>query len=553
MSRAFPERSDCPEVPTIAAIEGSLTDPSQIVDAAPHPVCEFPFFDFPPSDPPLSDFGCFAIGISTTLADASTGNITGSIKYPNSSETGKCQPFFDFSFELPPCPDFAFTTSSVGVDDTLTDPSLDFRVSRRSGSACAFDIEFNLQLPPLGSTCEARAATTGDILLNGVQTIDDVALADGETVLVKDQTNAAENGVYEVKGGSWTRTCSLRGGTMVSVREGTVNGGSIWMLTTNDPISLGVTLLDFELVSGAQCCCYARAATTEDITLSGLQTIDGVSVAEGDVVLVIAQAAPEENGPYIVSDAAWTRTCEVVAGLIVSVREGNTWFKTQWILVTNDPIVLDTTELVFEIVRAPGNSTADVVTDAAITLSGLQTISGESGFDGMVVLVKDQASAATNGLYIMHSGAWTRHYDPIVTGMTVAVRKGASAATVFMLTTDGPIEVGVTALTFVPTGGGAAGIVGVDVATTGNVALSGIQAIDGVAGADGSRVLVRSQFSATDNAAYIMRSGAWEKIGGTGAKYTVYAVGDGGTVNSRTIWMMSDDWGTVVGLGAFWR
>ena len=44
-----------------------------------------------------------------------------------------------------------------------------------------------------------------------------------------------------------------------------------------------------------------KAATTANITLSGLQTIDGVSCAAGDRVLVKNQATPSENGIYVVS------------------------------------------------------------------------------------------------------------------------------------------------------------------------------------------------------------------------------------------------------------
>ena len=52
------------------------------------------------------------------------------------------------------------------------------------------------------------------------------------------------------------------------------------------------------------------AATTANITLSGTQTIDGVSVAAGNRVLVKDQTAPEDNGLYLCSAGAWTRTTD---------------------------------------------------------------------------------------------------------------------------------------------------------------------------------------------------------------------------------------------------
>jgi hypothetical protein len=50
----------------------------------------------------------------------------------------------------------------------------------------------------------ARAATTVNITLSGAQTIDTVSVVAGDTVLVKNQTNAAENGIYTVQTGAWT-------------------------------------------------------------------------------------------------------------------------------------------------------------------------------------------------------------------------------------------------------------------------------------------------------------------------------------------------------------
>lgn len=50
-------------------------------------------------------------------------------------------------------------------------------------------------------------------------------------------------------------------------------------------------------------------------------------------------------------------------------------------------------------------------TTANITLSGTQTIDGVAVVAGDRVLVKDQTSAATNGIYVVAAGAWTRAAD----------------------------------------------------------------------------------------------------------------------------------------------
>jgi hypothetical protein len=55
----------------------------------------------------------------------------------------------------------------------------------------------------------------------------------------------------------------------------------------------------------------AKAATTANITLSGAQTIDGVSIVAGNRVLVKNQTAPEENGIYVASASAWARSTDM--------------------------------------------------------------------------------------------------------------------------------------------------------------------------------------------------------------------------------------------------
>lgn len=50
-----------------------------------------------------------------------------------------------------------------------------------------------------------------------------------------------------------------------------------------------------------------RAVATANITLSGLQTINGVTVIEGDRVLVTAQTSSIDNGIYLASSSGWER------------------------------------------------------------------------------------------------------------------------------------------------------------------------------------------------------------------------------------------------------
>src|SRR5690606_26637671 len=58
----------------------------------------------------------------------------------------------------------------------------------------------------LDPKASVRVATTGNISLSGLQTIDGVVLGAGDRVLVKNQSNAAQNGIYVAVSGAWARS-----------------------------------------------------------------------------------------------------------------------------------------------------------------------------------------------------------------------------------------------------------------------------------------------------------------------------------------------------------
>lgn len=101
-----------------------------------------------------------------------------------------------------------------------------------------------------------RVATTANITLSGTQTIDGVAVVAGDRVLVKDQSTGSQNGIYVVAAGAWSRStdadtsAEVTAGMFTFVTEGTANADSGWVLSANDPITLGTTALTFAQFSG---------------------------------------------------------------------------------------------------------------------------------------------------------------------------------------------------------------------------------------------------------------------------------------------------------------
>ncbi|MFC3802725.1 hypothetical protein [Cohnella sp. GCM10012308] len=104
---------------------------------------------------------------------------------------------------------------------------------------------------------DVRVATTANITLSGLQTVDGIVLAAGDRVLVKNQTTGSQNGIYVAASGAWTRaadadsSAKVAAGISVYVRAGTVNGAKVFSLSNAGAVTLGTTALTFIQTSGA--------------------------------------------------------------------------------------------------------------------------------------------------------------------------------------------------------------------------------------------------------------------------------------------------------------
>jgi hypothetical protein len=156
-------------------------------------------------------------------------------------------------------------------------------------------------------------ATTTNITLSGEQTIDGIALVAGDRVLVKAQTAAIDNGIWDVSTGAWSRSDDFNGvrdavyGTRVYVVSGTTNGNSEWALATANP-EIGVTSLSFVGFNALTVGALAFDTLSEavaDTTLGyapgpGVLTVVSagdfvVTKAEGFAYLVAAAGASDHN------------------------------------------------------------------------------------------------------------------------------------------------------------------------------------------------------------------------------------------------------------------
>lgn len=167
---------------------------------------------------------------------------------------------------------------------------------------------------PQGDRKEScRVATTANITLSGEQTIDSVSVVTGDRVLVKDQSTASENGVYVCDSGSWPRaddadtSDKVTAGMFTLVTEGGISADTLWVLTTNDPITLGTTGLSFSQLSGSGATTFLGLTDTPS-SYSG-QTLKFVRVNAGETALEFATPAGggDVTGPASATDNALVR------------------------------------------------------------------------------------------------------------------------------------------------------------------------------------------------------------------------------------------------------
>lgn len=144
--------------------------------------------------------------------------------------------------------------------------------------------------------------------------------------------------------------------------------------------------------------------TTENITLSGAQTIDTVAVVAGDRVLVKNQTDKRTNGIYIVSSTAWTRATDADSGTelakaTVFIEKGSQG-NTGW-TCSNTSITEWSTDIEFIQFSGSGSYTSGTgidiigndinIDNTVVTLTGTQTLTNKTITDGIVASIYQDA------------------------------------------------------------------------------------------------------------------------------------------------------------------
>lgn len=363
-----------------------------------------------------------------------------------------------------------------------------------------------------------RVATTANITLSGTQTIDGVAVIAGDRVLVKNQTAGQDNGIYVVAAGAWTRStdadtsAEVNSGMFTFVEEGTANGDSGWVLTTNNPITLGTTPLVFTQFSGA-----GQIDAGAGLTKSG----NTINVGTADTGRIVVNADNIDLATTGVSAASYGNTGFNVPNIAVDAYGRITS------AANRDLFGTPAANLVFASPNgasgAPafrGLVAADIPNlDASkITTGTLSVARGGTGVDG---------SAAANGTLLIGNGTgYTLATLTAVTNRTTITN--ASGAITIDISASYAGQATITTLGTITTGTWSASTIAANRGGTGQTTY----AVGDLLYADTTATLARLADVATGNALISGGVGvapSWGKIGLTTHVSGTLAIGNGGT------------------------
>jgi hypothetical protein len=151
-------------------------------------------------------------------------------------------------------------------------------------------------------------------------------------------------------------------------------GGLTSIALTQDPVSaLQAATKQYvdNVAQGLDVKASCIAATTANISLSGAQTIDGVSVVAGDRVLVKDQTAPEENGIYVAANSTWSRSADAntwdeLRSAFTFIEQGTLYADTGWVCTIDAGGTLGVTAVTWSQFSGVGTYTAGT----GLTLTG---------------------------------------------------------------------------------------------------------------------------------------------------------------------------------------
>lgn len=261
----------------------------------------------------------------------------------------------------------------------------------------------------------AKAASTGDLTLSGTQTVDGIALVVDDICLAKNQTAPAENGLYTVAAGVWTRITEMdEWGEVPSaatiVEEGTVNADVIFLCTSDQGGTIDVTAITWAV--------YGNVSASSTTTFTN-KTIDadgaGNVITNIDIGNAIAASQAEAEAG---TDNTKLVTSLRVAQAIAALETGGITLETS--VATTSGTAIDFTsipagtkriQIIFAGISTNGSSHPII----QIGSSGSPETTGYLGSAGIMLATSDTTSIFTTGFGLTDSTSSSALWGGIAT------------------------------------------------------------------------------------------------------------------------------------------
>ena len=277
-----------------------------------------------------------------------------------------------------------------------------------------------------------RVATTANVdLSNDLQngdTLDGITLSTNDKVLVKNQTDATQNGIYDVvASGTATRnsdydTVAELAGQLVIIQEGSTNADKIYLCTTDNSGSIGSVNIVFTIV---------QPSNVGDVTLNGVQTLTNktltspviseiVSVSNGNI-----SVAPNGSGKVLLDGDGSSGGVSVSDGLIdIRTGTGN---------VAKVKFYCESSNAHAQTLQAAPHSAASSAVITLPTATGTLVGTGDSGTLPLAAIDIDGgtdigADLTTSDLIIVDDGAGGTNRKAALSRVVTLVDANSSAA-----------------------------------------------------------------------------------------------------------------------------
>lgn len=161
-----------------------------------------------------------------------------------------------------------------------------------------------------------KAASGTDITLSGAQTVDGVALVAGDRVLVMGQTAAADNGIYVVAAGAWSRAEDFD--QLTPIDE--VNGAAVYVENGSTYGDAGFTVVSQVATLGTSAITFSQFNGASGIT-AGIGLVKTGNTLDINMGAGIAQLPSDEVGIDIYSGSALFLTVDGTSASTASAAQ----------------------------------------------------------------------------------------------------------------------------------------------------------------------------------------------------------------------------------------